>query len=195
MAACVRSRLNSASSELSFGRLDGHLLRRRARDLLAHLRQPQPALVQDLGGEALLLAQQAEQQMLGADVLVIQPLRFFGAIGQHALALVAQRQIHRGRDLLANRGVRFDLLADGLDRRVRAQEAVRQRLVLPQQTQQQVLGLDVGTAELAGLVPREKDHAPGLLGIAFKHSLSRLLPLQSFRAGILALQVHEGALF
>jgi hypothetical protein len=37
------------------------------------------------------------------------------------------------------------------------------------QAEQQVLGLDVGRAELAGLVPRKEDHAPRLLGIAFEH--------------------------
>ncbi len=72
-----------------------------------------------------------------------EPLRLLGGIGQHALALVAERQIHRGGHLLADRGVPLDLLADGFDRGVRAQEAIGQRLVLAQQAQQQVLGLDV----------------------------------------------------
>ena len=116
--------------------------------------------------------------MLGADVLVVQALGFFGAIGQHALALVAQRQIHRSRNLFADGGVDFDLLANGFDGGVRAQEPVRQRFVLAQQSQQQVLGFDVRTAELAGLIPREEDHSPGLLRIPFKHSSYRLLPLQ-----------------
>jgi hypothetical protein len=63
----------------------------------------------------------------------------------------------------------FDLLADGFDRRVRAQEAVGQRLVLAQQAQQQMLGFDIRTAELAGFVPGEKDDPAGLFGITFKH--------------------------
>ena len=110
-----------------------------------------------------------EQQMLGADVLVAQPLGFFRAIGQHALALMAQRQIDRSGNLLADGGVAFDLLADGFDGGVGAQEPVRQRFVLAQQAEQQVLGFDVGTAELAGLVSREEDHSPRLLRITFKH--------------------------
>ena len=72
--------------------------------------------MQDLGREALLFAQQAQQQMLGADVLVVEPLGFLGAVGQHALALVAERQVDRRRNLLANGGVPFDLLADGIER-------------------------------------------------------------------------------
>ena len=95
------------------GAVGGHFFRTRPCDLFAHLRKAQAALMQDLGGETLLFAQQAQQQMLGADVLVIQALGFFGAIGQHALAFVAQRQIHRSGHLLANGGVRLDLLADG----------------------------------------------------------------------------------
>ena len=69
--------------------------------------------------------------MLRADVFVIQPLGLFGAVGKHALALVTQGQIDRSRDLFPDRGVRFDLLADGFDGRMGPQEAVRQRLVLP----------------------------------------------------------------
>ena len=94
-------------------------------DLFAHLRKAQAALVQNLGGETLLFAQQSEQQMLGADVLVIQPLGFFGAIGQHALALMAERKIDRSGHLLANGGVRFNLLANGFDGGVRPQETIR----------------------------------------------------------------------
>ena len=63
----------------------------------------------------------------------------------------------------------FDLLADRFDGGVRAQEAVRQRLVLAQQSEQQVLGLDVRAAELAGLVPGEEDHPSRLLRVSFKH--------------------------
>ena len=79
--------------------------RLRPRQLFADGGKPQAALVQNLGGEAFLFAQQTQQQMLGADVLVAEPLGFLGAIGQHALALVAQRQIDGRGNLLANRGV------------------------------------------------------------------------------------------
>ena len=151
------------------GAVGGHLFGLRTRQLFANGGKAQAALMQDLGGEALLFAQQAQQQVLGADVLVVQALGFFGAIGQHALALVAQRQIHGGGNLFANRGVAFDLLADGFDRRVRPQKTVGQRLIFAQQTQQQMLGFDIRAAELAGLVAGEKDDPPGLFRITFKH--------------------------
>src|SRR5271166_4010271 len=98
--------------------------------------------------------------------------RFFRRIRQHALAFVAQRKIDRGGNFLADGGVTFDLLADRLHRGVRAQEAIGQGLVFPQQSEQQVFGLNVGRTELASLVPRKKDDAPGFLRITFKHRTS-----------------------
>ena len=107
--------------------------------------------------------------MRRADGLVVEPLRLLGAIGQHTLALVGERKNHKGRYLLANRGAGLDLLADGLDRGVRAQEAVGQRFVLLEQPKQQVLRFDVRAAELAGLVTSEEDGSPGPFGVALEH--------------------------
>ena len=87
--------------------------------------EAQAALVQDLCRKALLFAQQAEQQVLRPYVFVRKPLRLFRRIGQHALALVAERQVNRCRDLFANRRMGLDLLADGVDRGVRPEEPVR----------------------------------------------------------------------
>jgi hypothetical protein len=99
--------------------------------------------VQDFRGKTLLLAQQAQQQVLGADVLVREPLGFLRRVGKHALALVAERQVYRGRYLFPDGGVAFDLLADRFDRGMRTQEAIGQGLVFAQQAEQQVLSLDV----------------------------------------------------
>ena len=46
--------------------------------------------IQDAGGEALLLAQQAEQDVLGTDVVVQHALGFLGGEAQNALALGRQ---------------------------------------------------------------------------------------------------------
>ncbi len=194
----VQRGLRQVAAELGeqrafLGPAGGDLLGRRARDLLADLGEPQAALVQNLGGEALLLAQQPEQQVLGADVLVVEPLGLLGAVGQNALALVAERQIHRGGNLLANRGVRFNLLANRFDGGVRPQEPVRQRLVFAQQPEQQVLGLDVGAAELAGLVPREEDHPSRLFRVSFKHNYSRLRSLQNLHRAQRLQRAHRRA--
>src|SRR6202041_169839 len=69
-----------------------------------------------------------------------------------------------------NCGVAFDLLADGLDRSVRAQESIGQGFIFAQEPQQQVLGLYIRRPELACFVAREENHAPGFLRITFKHN-------------------------
>ncbi len=107
--------------------------------------------------------------MFGAYVLMAQPLGLFGSEVQDALALLAQRHFDGRGDALANGDARFDLLADGLDRAVRAQESIRESLILAHQAEQQMLGLDVRASVLAGLVASEKDDATGLFRIAFKH--------------------------
>ena len=64
----------------------------------------------------------------------------------------------------------FDLFPDRFHGGVRPQEAVRQRLVLAQQPQQQMLGFDVRAAELAGFISREKDYPPRLFRVSLKHT-------------------------
>ena len=142
------------------------------------------ALTQNHCREAFLFAQQPEQQMVGADVLVIEPFGFLGAIGEYACALLTQRHIHRRRYVFANRGASLDLPPNGIHSSVRPEESIRQRFIFPQKTQQQVFGFDVRTAKLAGLVPSEKDYPTCLLGITFKHRpcrfrywLTRLSPI------------------
>ena len=131
--------------------------------------------MEDFGGEAFFFAQEAEEQMLGADVLVGEALGLFSGVGQHALALVGEREVDGGRDFLADGGVAFDLFADGFDRGVRAKKAVGECLVFAQEPEQEMLGLDIGGAELAGLIPGEEDDAPRLFCIAFEHDSSERL--------------------
>src|SRR5262249_45799801 len=127
-----------------------------ARNLFAHLGEPQSTLVQDIGGEALLFAEQSKQQVFRTNVLVIEALCFLSAVGEHALALMRKRQIDRGRYLFPHGGVCFDLLTDGFHRSAGPQEAASQRFVLPQQTEQQMLCLNARTSELTGLVTCEE---------------------------------------
>ena len=86
------------------------LLLRRSLQFLADRRQAQPALGQDLRRKALLFAQQSQQQVFRADVLVRKPLGLFRRVRQHPLALVRERQIDRGRHLLPYRRMPFNLL-------------------------------------------------------------------------------------
>src|SRR5277367_825148 len=107
--------------------------------------------------------------MLGTNVFVAQSFCFLGREIQYALALLAQRNFHRSRNALTHGDARLDLFPDGFDRAMRAQKTVGERLILAQQSEQQVLCLDVRAAILARLVPCEKDYAPSLFCIAFKH--------------------------
>ncbi len=102
-------------------------------------------------------------------MFVRETLGFFRGISQNALAFVAQREIHGGGNFLPDRSVSLDLLANGLDRRVRTQKAVGQGLIFTQKSQQQVFRLNVRRPELAGFIPRKKDNAPCFLRIAFEH--------------------------
>src|ERR1700680_910494 len=51
-----------------------------------------------------------------------------------------------------------------------AQETIGQGFIFAQESEKQVLSLDIGRPELAGFIACEKDHPPGLLRIAFKHN-------------------------
>ena len=105
-----------------------------------------------------LLAQDAEQQVLGADVVVQQPVGFLGRKLQHALGFGAERDLDRGRHLLAEDRAAFDFLADVLEGQVRAgKDPAGQALALANQAQKEVLGLDRDAAELAGLVAGEEE--------------------------------------
>src|ERR1700679_1441260 len=125
--------------------------------------------MQDLRGKALLFAQQAQQQMFGANVLMCQPLRFFRGIGEHALALVRQGKVDRRGNFLADGGVALNLFADRFDRRMGAEKLVGECLILAEKAKQQVLSLDVRRTKLAGLISGKENNAPRLFCIAFEH--------------------------
>src|SRR6185312_9652042 len=107
--------------------------------------------------------------MVGANMLVCQALGLLGGVVQNALALMAERQVHRRRSLLARHRAALYFLMDRFQRRVGAEKTVGQGLVFAQQPEQQVFALDVRTAALAGFIAREEDDPAGLFGVALKH--------------------------
>src|SRR5205823_14737362 len=112
---------------------------------------------EDGRGDRSLVAEDAEQEMLGPDVVVQQPIRFLGGELQHALGLRAERNLDRCRDLLAEHGASFNFLADVLEGEMRAREdAARKSLAFADQSEKEMLGLNGDAAELAGLIPREE---------------------------------------
>ena len=104
-------------------------------DVLADGVQAHPFFHQDGRGDGTLLAQDSEQQMFSPDVVVQQPIGFFGRELQDPLRLRAERDFDRGRHLLAEDRPAFDFLADRFQRQVRARDdPAREALAFAHQT-------------------------------------------------------------
>ena len=80
-------------------------------DRLSDRFDPQSSCREHFGRDAALLAQQPEQEVFGAYVIVQQPVGFFGRVLQHALAGSAERDIVGLRDFLAPREATDDVAA------------------------------------------------------------------------------------
>src|SRR5271169_1854209 len=111
--------------------------------------------------------------MFRAAVPVPEAFGFFRGEIQDALGFLAERNFDGRGDALADGEALFDFFADRLDRAVRTQKTIGQRLVLAQQAKQQMLGLNVRGTVLAGFVARKKYDASCLLCVAFKHGSTR----------------------
>ena len=112
-------------------------------DVFSHLVQAHPFFHQDGRGHRALFAQDAEQQVFGADVVVKQPIGFFRGVLQHALGFGAEGNLDRRRNLLAEDRAAFDVFANVFERQVGSgKDPAREAFALTNQTQEQVLGLN-----------------------------------------------------
>src|ERR1019366_2381063 len=144
-----------------------------------HAQDPAPNLLavgveveQDACRDALVLAQQPEQDVLGADVVVAEAQRLAQRQLEHPLGARRERDLARG-DLLARPDEPHDLAAHTLDRDLEALEhAGRETLLFTQQPEQDVLGADVAVLERSRLLLRENDHLPGPLCESLEHPSS-----------------------
>ena len=173
--AVLQRRLGEVAAEL---REQRRLLHARQRGLLVQQRHDvfadtvelHPLLHEDGRRHRALLAQDAQQQVLGADVVVQQAIGLFGRELEHALRLGAERDLDRRRHLLAEDGAPFDLLANRFEGEVRPREdPARQPLALADQAEEQVLGFDRNAPELAGFIAREEEDAPRSFGVPLEH--------------------------
>ena len=153
------------------GRADGLLAlvaRHHLDDLLAHATEVRAERDEHLRGDAVALADEAEQHVLGADVGVAE------------LERLAQRELE---DLLRPRGERrrarrgrarhadrlFDLLADGLERDAERVEGLGgDALALVDQAEQDVLSADEAVVELACLFLGKDEHPSCSVGKSLK---------------------------
>ena len=128
-------------------------------DLLAGLLDVHVEVLKHAGGDAVAFAQQAEQDVLGADVGVVERLGFLGGEGEHLL--------HAGRvgdvadHLLIGSGANLflDLHADGFEVKAHLLEHVdRDALAKFDQPEQQVLGADKVVVESIRFFARQREH-------------------------------------
>jgi hypothetical protein len=171
----LHRRLGEIAAELSQQRRLLHPCQRRLfvqelDDVLANGVQAHPFFHQDGRRHRSLLAQDAEQQVLGPDVVVQQPIGFFRGELQHALGFSAEGNLDRRRHLFPKHGAAFDFLADVFEGEMGAREdAARQPFTLANQSKQEVLGLNGNAAELTGLVAGEEENPPSPFGVPFEH--------------------------
>jgi hypothetical protein len=142
--------------------------------------EPHPALGQKPAGGRVLQAQQSEQDVLGSDRRMHQPLGFFLGVLQGALGLLAERDLDRRRELLARRAAALELGLQQVHRDVRPREQLARRLLaFLQQAEQQVLGPDHLRTVLARLVLGEEQDPLGLFGELLEHGREPSVPRNS----------------
>src|SRR5262245_6300338 len=127
-------------------------------DLVADLLRIGVEVEQDPGGDALVLADEAEEDVLGADVVVAQREGLAERELENLLRPRGERDLTR-RHLVALADDARDLGAHLLDRDVqRFQHSRGEPLLLAEKPEQDVLGADVVVLERACLVLREDDY-------------------------------------
>ena len=142
-----------------------------ADDLVADLLGVGVEVEQDAGGDALVLAHQPQQDVLGADVVVAEAQRLAQRELEHLLGPRRERDLPGG-DLLAGADDPHHLRAHALDGDVEAlQHARGQALLLAQQPEKDVLGTDVVVLERPRLLLRENDHLPGPFCESLEHGV------------------------
>ena len=140
-----------------------------ADDLVADLLGVGVEVGEDACGHALVLAHEAEQDVLGADVVVPQRQRLAQCQLKHLLGARRERDL-AGGDFLARSDDADDLGAHLLHGDLEALEhAGGEALFLTQQAEQDVLGADVVVLERAGLFLGQHDDLTGAFGEAFEH--------------------------
>ena len=147
-------------------------------DLLADPVEVGAELDQHLGGDALALTDQAEQDVLGADVVVAELQRLAERQLEDLLGARRERDVP-ARRLLALADDLLDLRAHGLERDAQALERLRgDALTLVDQAQEDVLGADVVVAEHPGFFLRQDDHPAGSVCEPLEHVSSLLARLR-----------------
>ena len=138
-------------------------------DLLADAAEVGAELDEHLGGDALALADEAEEDVLGADVVVAELQRLAQRQLEHLLGARGERDV-AGRRRAALADDLLDLAAHGLERDAEGLERLGgDALALVDEPEQDVLGADVVVVEQARFLLGEDDDPAGPVGEAFEH--------------------------
>src|SRR4051812_13594894 len=140
-------------------------------DLLADLVELRAELDEDLGCDALALADQPEQDVLGADVAVAELECLAERVLEDLLRAGREGNVS-GRGLLPLADDLLDLGPYRFERDVERFEGLRgDAFAFVDQTQEYVLGPDVVVVEQASFLLREDNHPSGPVGEPFEHVL------------------------
>ena len=143
----------------------GHVAAQQPQRLRARLLQVDAGVGEHLRGDALLLAEQAEQQVLGADVGVVELARLGHRQLEHLLGARGVRQVGAGgggRLSLLDR--LLDLLLDVLEVDVEVRSTRGDALALADQAEQDVLGADVLVVQPGRFLARHLEDLPDPVG-------------------------------
>ena len=137
--------------------------------LVPHPAQAPAQLDEHLGGHPLALPDQAEQDVLGADVVVVELQRLPQRELEHLLGARGERDV-AGRRPLAPADDLCHLLAHRVLADVQLPQRLRRDAVgVPHQPEQQMLGPDVVVVEVPGFFLRKDDDSPRPLGEPLEH--------------------------
>ena len=166
----------AAAAGAGLGRLLALVAGQQLDHLLAHPGQLGAELDQHLGGNALTFTDQAEQNVLGPDVVVAELQRLAQTQLEHLLGARGERDVPRRR-LLALADDLLDLAADALQRDAqRLQRLCSYTFAFMDKSQQDVLSADVVVVEHPGFFLRQDDDPAGTVGKSLKHGWLPALP-------------------
>src|SRR5262249_54896795 len=145
-------------------------------DLVPDLLRVRVEVEQDARRDAFVLAHEAEQDVLGADVVVAERQGFTECQFENLLGARGERNLPR-RHLVAladdPRNLRPNLLGGNVER---LEHPRCETLLLAQQAEEDVLGADVVVLQRPRLVLREDDDLPGSFSESLEHALPFLPP-------------------
>ena len=141
-----------------------------AKNFFADFFELQTKVHQDLGGHAVLLTEQAEQLVFGANVVVVQASSFVDGVLDDFLGPGGQGQLAQGHHLRTGLHQFFDFDANLAQIDGQALEHIgAHATAFFHQAQQDVFGPDVLVVKALGLLLSKRHHFAGSVCESFKH--------------------------